>query len=124
MDQIRYNEREEAFEITYKLWDKDMTVRFYVEEQKTIIDNISEIARKLEKVNTSKKQIAKTIAESGFYKGFAETLADNMQMNSAYVDIDEDGAVVCFTVEGTDGCLAPLAVEYGFDDMTEVVGWV
>ena len=123
MDQIRYNKREEAYEITYKLWEKDMTVRFYVEEQKTIIDNISEIAKKLDKVNNGRKQIAEAIASGGYYRGFAETLAENMQMDSVYVDIDDDGVVVCFTVEGTDGCLAPIAVEYGFEDMTEVVGW-
>lgn len=123
MDQIRYNKREEAYEITYKLWEKDMTVRFYVEEQKTIIDNISEIAQKLDKINNGRKRIAEAIASGGYYRGFAETLAENMQMNSVYVDIDDDGVVVCFTVEGTDGCLAPIAVEYGFEDMTEVVGW-
>lgn len=124
MNQIKYNEKEEAFEITYKLWEKDVTVRFYVEEQQEIMDNFSEIAQKLDKVNRNKKKIAEIISDEGYYDGFSETLADNLQITSAYIDVDEDGVVVCFYVDSNDGYLKPLSMELGYDNGIEIVGWV
>lgn len=123
MNQIKYNEKEEAFEITYKLWDNETTIRFYVEEQQEIMDNFSEIAQKLDKVNRNKKKIAEIIADEGYYGGLSETLAECLQITSAYVDVDEDGVVVCFDVYSTDGYLAPLSMELGTDNSIEVLGW-
>lgn len=124
MNQIKYNEKEEAFEITYKLWEKNVTIRFYVEEQQEIMDNFSEIAQKLDKVNRNKKKIAEIISDEGYYGGLSETLAENLQITSAYIDIDEDGVVVCFNVDSTDGYLQPLSMELGADNGIEVVGKV
>lgn len=122
MNQIKYNEKEEAFEITYKLWEKNVTVRFYVEEQQEIMDNFSEIAQKLDKVNRNKRKIAEIISDKGYYGGLSETLADSLQITSAYIDVDEDGVVVCFNVDSTDGYLQPLSMELGADNGIEVVG--
>lgn len=123
MSRIKYNEKEEAFEISYKLWENEVTVRFYVEEESEIMDNFSEIAQKLDKLNRNKKKISEIIADEGYYDGFSETLSDNIQITSAYVDIDEDGVVVCFNVDSRDGYLSPLAMELGIDNGIEVVGW-
>ncbi|MDE5772216.1 MAG: hypothetical protein K2I06_11430 [Ruminococcus sp.] len=124
MNQIQYNEKEEAYEITYKLWDNAVTVRFYVEEQQEIMDNFSEIAQKLDKLNRNKKKIAEIIADEGYYGGLSETLAECLQITSAYVDVDDDGVVVCFNVDSTDGYLVPLTMELGADNGIEVTGKV
>lgn len=124
MNQIQYNEKQEAYEITYKLWEKEVIIRFYVEEQQEIMDNFSEIAQKLDKVNRNKKKIAEIIADEGYYGGASETLAESLQITSAYVDVDEDGVVVCFNVDSTDGYLPPLSMELGVDNGIEIVGWV
>ena len=124
MNQIQYNEKEEAYEITYKLWDNEVTVRFYVEEQQEIMDNFSEIAQKLDKLNRNKKKIAEIISDEGYYGGLSETLAECLQITSAYVDVDEDGVVVCFNVDSTDGYLVPLTMELGADNGIEVTGKV
>ena len=91
MNQIKYNEKEEAFEISYKLWEKDVTIRFYVENQQEIMDNFSEIAQKLDKLNRNKKKIAEIISDEGYYGGLSETLENGLQITSTYIDIDEDG---------------------------------
>ena len=124
MNQIQYNEKEEAYEITYKLWDNAVTVRFYVEEQQEIMDNFSEIAQKLDRLNRNKKKIAEIISDEGYYGGLSETLAECLQITSAYVDVDEDGVVVCFNVDSTDGYLVPLTMELGADNGIEVTGKV
>ncbi|MBO5104564.1 MAG: hypothetical protein J6B74_05820 [Ruminococcus sp.] len=124
MNQIHYNEKEEAYEITYKLWENDVTVRFYVEEQQEIMDNFSEIAQKLDKLNRNKKKIAEIISDEGYYGGLSETLSESLQITSAYVDVDEDGVVVCFNVDSTDGYLVPLTMELGADNGIEVTGKV
>lgn len=124
MSQIKYNEKEEAFEISYKMWENDVTVRFYVEEEAEIMDNFSEIAQKLDKVNRNKKKIAEIIADDGYYSGASEILEGCLQITSAYIDIDEDGVVVCFYVDSTDGYLKPLSMELGYDNGIEIVGWV
>ena len=58
MSNIVYNEKEEAFELPYKLWDSPATVRFYVESESDIMDNIPKIAKKLAKLDGSRKTIA------------------------------------------------------------------
>ncbi len=124
MNQIKYNEKEEAFEIMYKLWEREVTVRFYVEEQQEIMDNFSEIAQKLDKLNRNKKKIAEIISDEGYYGGLSETLAECLQVTSAYIDVDEDGVVLCFNVDSTDGYLTPLSMELGADNGIEVTGRV
>ncbi len=124
MNKIQYNEKEEAYEINYKLWDNMVTVRFYVEEQQEIMDNFSEIAQKLDKLNRNKKKIAEIISDEGYYGGLSETLEECLQVTSAYIDVDEDGVVLCFNVDSTDGYLTPLTMELGTDNGIEVTGRV
>ncbi len=123
MSNIIYNEKEEAFELPYTLWDKPVTVRFYVEEKSDIMNNIAGIAEKLEKLNRNKKNIAELIINEGYYED-EETLKDTLTLESVYVDIDEDGIVVCFSVDSNDGHMGKLSMELGADNEIEAVGWV
>lgn len=122
MGQIKYNEKEEAFEISYKLWENNVTVRFYVEEESEIMDNFSEIAQKLDRLNRNKKKIAEIITDNGYYSGASELLAECIQITGTYIDIDEDGVVVCFNVDSTDGYMIPLCMELGYDNGIEITG--
>lgn len=116
MSNIRYNEEQEAYELPYKMWNESITVRFYTDSEETIIDNLSEIAVKLETINGSKKRLARMIADEGMYEGAGETLAKVLVMDSIYVDIDDTEIVVCFVVSSEDGYMKPLNVElYGSD---------
>lgn len=118
MSNIKYNEAEEAFELPYKLWDNIQTVRFYVEDEKTIMDNLTAIAEKLAKLDGSRKHIAKLITDEGHYEGGnADTLADNLSLENVYVDIDEDEIVVCIDTDSFDGYMpSALHIElYGSD---------
>lgn len=127
MNKIQYNSKEEAYEIKYKLWDKEITVRFYVEDQQEIMDNFSAIAQKLDMVNRSKNKIAEMIVDEGYYEGSIESLEKCICITKAYIDIDyadenETEVVVCFTVAGTDGYMSDLAVELYGDDF-EITGY-
>ena len=53
MSNIKYNEQEEAFELPYKLWDETRIVRFYVESEDEIMQNLKGIAEKLAKLDTN-----------------------------------------------------------------------
>lgn len=123
MSNIRYNEEQEAFELPYKLWDSMITVRFYTDSEDDIMTNLSDIAAKLETVNGGKKKIAQLAADEGYYEGAAETLAENIVLDSIYVDIDEDEIVVVFYVSSNDGYMNSLACEL-YDDEFELTGWV
>ncbi|WP_294469269.1 hypothetical protein [uncultured Ruminococcus sp.] len=121
MDKIRYNEEQEAFEIDYELWGQKVTVLFYMEEQQEIIENISEIADKLGKLDRNKSKIAEVIKRDGCYdkKKFPLiTIAEleaQMKIESAFVDMDEDGVVLGATVVTKNGAL-------GEGVMVEVLG--
>lgn len=121
MSNIKYNEEQEAYELPYKLWDNSITVRFYADGEEDIMDNLSEIAVKLETINGSKKRLARMIADEGMYDGAGETLAKELIMKSIYVDIDDGEIVVCFVAASGDGYMKPLNVElYGSD--LEIIG--
>lgn len=120
MEKIKYDPKEEAYEIKYKIWEKDVTVRFYVEEQQEIMDNFKDIAHQLDKLNLSKEAVSKLIVNENKYRGFSDTLIENIEVLKAYIDIDDEGSVLCFTVSSKDGCLAPLAMEL-FEDEFEVI---
>lgn len=111
MSNIVYNEKEEAFELPYKLWDSTMTVRFYTESEEDIMGNISDIAVKLETLGGSRKKIASLIAGEGYYEGSEESLSENLTLDSVYVDMDEDDIIVCFTVSSSDGYMKPQNIE-------------
>ena len=123
MNKIKYNEQEEAYEIVYKIGDNDMTVRFYVEEQEDIMENIKNIAGMLDRLNRSKSDIAQLVSDEGYYEGAAEILEKGIILTKAYIDIDEDEVVLCFSVNSNDGYLRlPLALEL-YDGEFEILGW-
>lgn len=121
MDKIRYNEEQEAFEIDYELWGKTVTVLLYMEEQEEIMENLADIAEKLAKLDRNKQKIAEIVKRDGRYdkKRFplltAAELEAEMVIESAFVDMDEDGAVLGVTVVTENGAL-------GEGVMVELVG--
>ena len=125
MSNIRYNEQEEAFELPYKLWDKTMTVRFYTEDEETIMKKLSDIAKKLAKLDSNKTVISGMLIDEGYYEGSnAEELAKILQLENVYVDIDDEDTVVCFDTGTDDGFMQGLAHVELFADIFEITGWV
>lgn len=121
MSNIIYNEKQEAYELPYKIWDNMITVRFYTESEDEIMQNLGTIANQLEYVNSKKNAVAALIADEGLYNGAPETLAGFITLESIYIDIDEDGIVICFNVSSSDGYMNPVSVELYEDDF-EVIG--
>ena len=125
MSNIRYNEQEEAFELPYKLWDKTMTVRFYTENEETIMKKLSDIAKKLAKLDSNKTVISGMLIDEGYYEGSnAEELAKILKLENVYVDIDDEDTVVCFDTGTDDGFMQGLAHVELFADIFEITGWV
>lgn len=125
MSNIKYNEQEEAFELPYKLWDEIATVRFYVEEEAEIMQNLKAIAEKLAKVDGSRKQIAGLLIDEGYYEGGdSDALAKILEMANPYVDIDEGEIIVCFDVSTSDGYMRDPAHIELYGEIFEITGWV
>ena len=125
MSNIKYNEREEAFELPYKIWDEKLTVRFYVEEESEIMKNLSVIAEKLAKVDGSKSQIAGVLIDEGWYEGGSvDALANILKIQNVYVDIDDDEIVVCFETGTDDGYMQGMVKMELYGELFEAVGWV
>ena len=125
MSNIRYNEQEEAFELPYKLWDKTMTVRFYTEDEETIMKKLSDIAKKLAKLDSNKTVISGMLIDEGYYEGSnTEELAKILKLENVYVDIDDEDTVVCFDTGTDDGFMQGLAHVELFADIFEITGWV
>ncbi len=125
MSNIRYNEQEEAYELPYKLWDNTMTVRFYTDSEETIMKKLSDIAKKLAKLDGSKSTVAGMLIDDGYYEGSnAEELAKILRLENVYVDIDDEDTVVCFDTGTDDGFMqGPAHVEL-FGELFEITGWV
>ena len=125
MSNIKYNEQEEAFELPYKLWDKTMTVRFYTDEESTIMKKLKDIAQKLAKLDSSKNTVAGLLIDEGYYEGGnAEELAKILKLENVYVDIDDEDTVVCFDTGTDDGFMQGLAHVELFGEIFEITGWV
>ncbi len=125
MDKIKYNEKEEAYEISYKLWDKDVTVRFYTDDQQEIFSHFTDIAQKLDKVNSSKQKIADILARHKYFGGNADgdSIKEHISVQSAYFDLDDDGAVLCLTIGCSDMYFVDdFSVEIDTDNGIEVTG--
>ncbi|MBR1864316.1 MAG: hypothetical protein IJ806_09540 [Ruminococcus sp.] len=128
---IKYDPQQEAYELNYVLWDKDVTVRFYVEEQQEIIDALTDIAQMLDKINRNKKKIAEIILRDGWAggkksaEGGAEGLEKSLFIDSCSVELDEDiGIVISLLLGSDDGSLKGLlSVELGEDSGLEFIGW-
>ena len=124
MSNIKYNEHEEAYELPYKLWNELTTVRFYTENEETIIKNLSDIAKKLEQVDGSKNTIAGMLIDEGYYEGSnADELAKILKLENVYVDIDDKDIVVCFDTGTDDGFMQGLAHAELFSGIFEITGW-
>lgn len=125
MSNIKYNEQEEAFELPYKLWDETLTVRFYTESEETIMKNLSAIAKKLAKLDSSKSTVAGMLIDDGYYEGGdSEALAKILKLSNVYVDIDEEDIVVCFDTGTSDGFMkGDVHIEL-FAELFEITGWV
>ena len=124
MSNIRYNQREEAYELPYKLWDEMMTVRFYTDSEETIIANLSDIAKKLARLDGGRSTIAAMLIDDGFYEGGnAEALAKLLKLRNVYVDIDEEETVVCFETGTDDGYMENYVHVELFGELFEISGW-
>ncbi|MBR1431666.1 MULTISPECIES: hypothetical protein [Ruminococcus] len=124
MSNISYNQREEAYELPYKLWDEMMTVRFYTDSEETIIANLSDIAKKLARLDGGRSTIAAMLIDDGFYEGGnAEALAKLLKLRNVYVDIDEDETVVCFETGTDDGYMENYVHVELFGELFEISGW-
>jgi hypothetical protein len=122
---IRYNEQEEAYELPYKLWDNTMTVRFYTDSEETIMKKLSDIAKKLAKLDCSKSTVAGMLIDEGYYEGSnAEELAKILRLENVYVDIDDEDTVVCFDTGTDDGFMQGSAHVELFGELFEITGWV
>ena len=125
MSNIRYNEQEEAFELPYKLWNNTMTVRFYTDEESTIMKKLKDIAKKLAKLDGSKSTVAGMLIDEGYYEGGnADELAKILKLENVYVDIDDEDTVVCFDTGTDDGFMQGLAHVELFGEIFEITGWV
>lgn len=125
MSNIKYNELEEAFELPYKLWNNTMTVRFYTEDEETIMKNLRDIAKKLAKLDGSKSTVAGMLIDEGYYEGgSAEELAKILKLENVYIDIDDEDTVVCFDTGTDDGYMQGLAHVELFGELFEITGWV
>lgn len=124
MSNISYNQREEAYELPYKLWDEMMTVRFYTDSEETIIANLSDIAKKLARLDGGRDTIAAMLIDDGFYEGGnAEVLAKLLKLRNVYVDIDEEETVVCFETGTDDGYMENYVHVELFGELFEISGW-
>ena len=124
MSNISYNQREEAYELPYKLWDEMMTVRFYTDSEETIIANLSDIAKKLARLDGGRSTIAAMLIDDGFYEGGnAEDLAKLLKLRNVYVDIDEEETVVCFETGTDDGYMENYVHVELFGELFEISGW-
>ena len=124
MSNISYNQREEAYELPYKLWDEMMTVRFYTDSEETIIANLSDIAKKLARLDGGRNTIAAMLIDDGFYEGGnAEALAKLLKLRNVYVDIDEEETVVCFETGTDDGYMENYVHVELFGELFEISGW-
>ena len=122
---ITYDPKEEAYELPYKIWDEDVTVRFYVDEQQEIFDNLSAVAEMLGKVDANKYKIAGVLADDKYFS--EDETADNLQqhisVDSLYFDIDGDELTLCMTVASRDSYFFDkINIEIGSDGGIEVTG--
>lgn len=122
---ITYNKKEEAYELPYKLWDSSVTIRFYVDEQQEILDNLTGIAEMLGRVDGNRHKIAEVLASDRYF-GEDET-ADNLEphicVSSAYFDIDDGDLTLCLSIASTDDYFFDkLGLEIGSDGGIEITG--
>ena len=124
MSNIMYNEHEEAYELPYKIWGEMMTVRFYTESEETIISNLSSIAKKLAKLDGSRRQLADIIIDEGYYEGAdPDALAKLLELRNVHIDLDDGDIIVCFDTGTHDGYMQGFVYVELFADMFEVTGW-
>ena len=101
-----------------------MTVRFYVDDEKQIMDNLSSIAKKLAKLDGSRRQIAEIIIDEGYYEGSdADALAKLLELRNVHIDLDDGDVIVCFDTGTNDGYMQNFVYVELFAEMFEITGW-
>ena len=124
MSNIKYNEKEEAYELPYKLWGNEMNVRFYVENEAEIMNNLKVIAEKLAKLDGGRRQIAEVLIDEGYYEGGdADALDKILELKNVYVDFDDENIIVCFKTGTHDGYMQDFVSVELFANMFEITGW-
>lgn len=130
MDKIKYNENHEAYEITYNVWGKPTLVLFFTDDQQEILDNLSEIAVKLDKINSRKAKFAEIMIEGKWYNRSAHLFLEASELAeaifAAYLSVDFDDGEIYINIEiaaADDYLGGKLAVEVGIDNGIEVLGW-
>lgn len=130
MNGIKYNEKHEAYEITFDVWGKPTLVLFFTEEQQTIIDNLSAIAAKLDKINSKKRKFVQMMYDGGWFNHrkypFIEVSELDEAVFAAYlsVDFDDDEIFISIIAAGQDDYLGgKLTIEVGGDNGIEILGW-
>ena len=100
------------------------TARFYTDSEETIISNLSDIAKKLARLDSGKDAIAAMLIDDGFYEGGnPEALAKLLKLRNVYVDIDEEEIVVCFETGTDDGYMENYVHVELFGELFEITGW-
>lgn len=124
MSNIKYNKQEEAYELPYKLWDTEQTVRFYVEDEADIMKHLTAIAAKLAKLDGSRQSIASLLIDDGYYEGGdPDALSKILQLRNVYIDLDDEDIVVCFDTGTNDGFMKDFVSVELFADMFEITDW-
>lgn len=124
MSNIVYDEKEEAYRLPYKIWDKPADVLFYAESEARIMEKLSAIAEKLAFLDGRRSSLAEAVISENYYEGGdASALVKQLCVENVKVDLDGDDIVVCFDVDSYDGYMsAPLYVEL-IDGEFEIVGY-
>ena len=128
MSQIKYNEQQEAFELPYRLWDKEVTVLFYVESEQEIMDNITVIADALAKIDRNPDKIAEVIVRDvsapGRLKPDPKEFVKGLSITDAFVELDEGEVYTRFAVADDSSFLRDkLELEFSDSMGVEVIGW-
>lgn len=130
MDKIKYNKKHEAYEITFDVWGKQTLVLFFTDDQQEILDNLSTIAAKLDKINSRKTKFAEIMLKGKWYNRNtypfleASELADAIFAASLSVDFDDGEIYINIVIAASEDYLGgKLAVEVGCDNGIEVLGW-
>ena len=123
----RVSEKEAVY-LLHKAYDNGInfydTARFYTDSEETIIANLSDIAKKLARLDGGRSTIAAMLIDDGFYEGGnAEALAKLLKLRNVYVDIDEEEIVVCFETGTDDGYMENYVHVELFGELFEISGW-
>ena len=125
---IQRDDKDTAVRLLRKAYEHGInyydTARGYTDSEETIIANLSDIAKKLARLDGGRSTIAAMLIDDGFYEGGnAEALAKLLKLRNVYVDIDEEETVVCFETGTDDGYMENYDHVELFGELFEISGW-